>query len=139
MIIDKQGQNGTTIFHILDNTTESVMTKYIIGEIFSSGGATLYKNPSDQTVYNYLIKKFGFIWELMLRFIFICVWKTFRKKKNPGQNNMFRKLFGEKKNTRSKTHFIFLKNHHFLIFNKSTYFISVSNLIFTQLKLDVRY
>ena len=28
------------------------MTKYIvIGEIFSSGGANLYKNPSDQTVY----------------------------------------------------------------------------------------
>ena len=26
------------------------MTKYIIGEIFSSGGATLYKNPYDQTV-----------------------------------------------------------------------------------------
>ena len=26
------------------------MTKYIIGEIFSSGRATLYKNPSDQTV-----------------------------------------------------------------------------------------
>ena len=26
------------------------MTKYIIGEFFSSGGATLYKNPSDQTV-----------------------------------------------------------------------------------------
>ena len=26
------------------------MTKFIIGEIFSSGGATLYKNPSDQTV-----------------------------------------------------------------------------------------
>ena len=26
------------------------MTKYIIGEIFSSGGATLYKNSSDQTV-----------------------------------------------------------------------------------------
>ena len=24
--------------------------KYIIGDIFSSGGATLYKNPSDQTV-----------------------------------------------------------------------------------------
>ena len=24
--------------------------KYIIGEIFSSGRATLYKNPSDQTV-----------------------------------------------------------------------------------------
>ena len=48
--IDKQGQNGTTIFNILDNTTELWMTKYIIGEIFSSGGATLYKNPSDQTV-----------------------------------------------------------------------------------------
>ena len=26
------------------------MTKYIIGEIFSSGGAPLYKKPSDQTV-----------------------------------------------------------------------------------------
>ena len=36
--------------HILDNTTELWMTKYIISEIFSSGGATLYKNPSDQTV-----------------------------------------------------------------------------------------
>ena len=33
-------------------TTELWMTKYIIGEIFSSGGATLYKNPSDQTVCN---------------------------------------------------------------------------------------
>ena len=41
---------GTTIFNNLDNTTELWMTKYIIGEIFSSGGATLYKNPSDQTV-----------------------------------------------------------------------------------------
>ena len=48
--MDKQGQNGTTIFNILDNTTELSMTKYIIGENFSSGGATLYKNPSDQTV-----------------------------------------------------------------------------------------
>ena len=38
------------IFNILDNTTELWMTKYIIGEIFSSGGATLYKNLSDQTV-----------------------------------------------------------------------------------------
>ena len=28
------------------------MTKYIVGEIFSSGGVTLYKNPSDQTVIN---------------------------------------------------------------------------------------
>ena len=41
---------GTTIFNILDNPTELWMTKYIIGEFFSSGGATLYKNPSDQTV-----------------------------------------------------------------------------------------
>ena len=38
------------IFNILDNATELWMTKYIIGEIFSSGRATLYKNPSDQTV-----------------------------------------------------------------------------------------
>ena len=38
------------IYNILDKTTELWMTKYIIGEIFSSGGATLYKNPSDQTV-----------------------------------------------------------------------------------------
>ena len=38
----------------MDNTNELWMTKYIIGEIFSSGGATLYKNPSDQTVSNAL-------------------------------------------------------------------------------------
>ena len=34
----------------MDNATELRITKYIIGEIFSAGGATLYKNPSDQTV-----------------------------------------------------------------------------------------
>ena len=38
------------IFNILDNTTELCMTKYIIGEFFSTGGATLYKNHSAQTV-----------------------------------------------------------------------------------------
>ena len=38
------------IGNILDNTTELYMIKYIFGEIFSSGGATLCKNPSDQTV-----------------------------------------------------------------------------------------
>ena len=48
--MDKKGQNGTMIFNILDNTTELWMTKYIIGEIFSSGRATLYKNLSDQTM-----------------------------------------------------------------------------------------
>ena len=37
-------------FNILDNTTELYMTQYTIGEIFSSCGATLYKNPSDQIV-----------------------------------------------------------------------------------------
>ena len=44
------GENGTTILNILDNTIKLWMTKYIIVEIFSSGGATLYKNHSDQTV-----------------------------------------------------------------------------------------
>ena len=38
------------IGNILDNTTELYMIKYTFGEIFSSGGATLCKNPSDQTV-----------------------------------------------------------------------------------------
>ena len=38
------------IGNILDNTTEFYMIKYTFGEIFSSGGATLFKNPSDQTV-----------------------------------------------------------------------------------------
>ena len=38
------------IGNILDNTTELYMIKYTFGEIFSSGGATLYKYPSDQTV-----------------------------------------------------------------------------------------
>ena len=39
------------IRNILDNTTELYMIKYTFGEIFSSGGATLPKNPSDQAVY----------------------------------------------------------------------------------------
>ena len=34
--------NGIMIFNIFDNTTELYMTKYIIGEIFNSGRATLY-------------------------------------------------------------------------------------------------
>ena len=38
------------IGNILDNTTELYMIKYTFGEIFSSGGATLCKNPPDQTV-----------------------------------------------------------------------------------------
>ena len=38
------------IGNILDSTTELYMIKYAFGEIFSSGGATLCKNPSDQTV-----------------------------------------------------------------------------------------
>ena len=37
--------------NILDNTTELYMIKYAFGEISNSGGATLCKNPSDQTVY----------------------------------------------------------------------------------------
>ena len=41
------------ILNILDNATELWMTKYIIGESFSSGGVTLYKNLSDQTVYRH--------------------------------------------------------------------------------------
>ena len=45
-------ENRCAIFNILDNTTELWMTKYIIGEFFSSSGATLYNNPSDQTVYS---------------------------------------------------------------------------------------
>ena len=36
--------------NILDNTTELYKIKYTFGEIFSSGGATLCKNPSDQSV-----------------------------------------------------------------------------------------
>ena len=38
------------IGNILDNTTELYMIKYTFGEIFSSGGATLCKDPFDQTV-----------------------------------------------------------------------------------------
>ena len=38
------------IFGTLAWTIELYMAKYIIGEIFSSGRATLYKNPFDQTV-----------------------------------------------------------------------------------------
>ena len=43
---------STNLFLITLNlcTTELYMIKYTFGEIFSSGGATLYKNPTDQTV-----------------------------------------------------------------------------------------
>ena len=41
----------------MDNTTELWITKYIIGEIFSSGRANLYKNHSDQTVTTYLFQE----------------------------------------------------------------------------------
>ena len=57
------------ISNILDNTTELWMTKYIICEIFSSGGATLYKNPSDQTVIlllNPLLPIFTHFWRAPL-------------------------------------------------------------------------
>ena len=66
--IDKQGQNGTMIFNILDNTTELWITKYIIGEIFSSGGATLYKKPSDQTVQIELFYGFTNLFQSRLKF-----------------------------------------------------------------------
>ena len=46
---------GTMIRNILDNTTELYMIKYTFGEIFSSRGETLYKNPSDQTVLRKLV------------------------------------------------------------------------------------
>ena len=50
--IDKQESKWHNNFQYFGyyTTTELWMTKYIIGEIFSSGGTTLYKNPSDQTV-----------------------------------------------------------------------------------------
>ena len=53
---------GTTIFNILDNTTELWMKKYMIGELFSSGGATLYKNPSDQTVCSQRMQTLNLKW-----------------------------------------------------------------------------
>ena len=34
------------------------MIKYKFSEIFSSGGATLYKNPSDQTVYKSIYQRY---------------------------------------------------------------------------------
>ena len=59
------------------------MTKYIIGEIFSSSGATLYKNPSDQTVnVLHLEKKFRLHGEIMSKYLLVqgvvdsmrCIW-----------------------------------------------------------------
>ena len=55
------------IFNILDNTTELYMTKYIIGDIFSSSGATLYKNPSEQTVHMALLIIWGFVFNEKLQ------------------------------------------------------------------------
>ena len=46
----------------MDNTTELWIKKYIVGEFFSSGGATLYKKPSDQTVSSNVIRFFTEVW-----------------------------------------------------------------------------
>ena len=62
------------IGNILDNTTELYMIKYTFGEIFSSGEATLYKNPSDQTAINRIIDFLPFF---------------FRKKKDPPAEPLF--------------------------------------------------
>ena len=64
------------IFNILVNTTELYMTKYIIGEIFSSVGATLYKNPSDQTVYYWLhiLELFSNLYERNFILMFSDMW-----------------------------------------------------------------
>ena len=47
------------------------MTKYIIGEIFNSGGATLYKNPSDQTAL--IFSSFGRRLSIILFMIILCI------------------------------------------------------------------
>ena len=63
------------IFNIFDNTTELWMTKYIIGEIFSSGGATLYKNPSDQTVTSTEVRIFDSLEKKFLALV-LHVWMS---------------------------------------------------------------
>ena len=53
------------------------MTKYIIGEFFSSGGATLYKNPSDQTMFSLWGKHCSFAILHLFRISACCViWNT---------------------------------------------------------------
>ena len=77
-------------YNILDNTTELWMTKCIIGEIFSSGGATLYKYLFDQTVSREIIrllkrqafKKWNF-WACKLKCIFRP--KVFKTSNFPGK------------------------------------------------------
>ena len=49
------------IGNILDNTTELSMIKYAFGEIFSSGGATLCKNPSDCTFFLGFLAHFEYV------------------------------------------------------------------------------
>ena len=50
--------NGMMIPGFFDLTIELCMAKYTLGEILSSRGATLYKNPSDQTVIHLFQDKF---------------------------------------------------------------------------------
>ena len=68
------------IFGTLAWTIELYMTKYIIGEIFSSGGATLYKKPSDQTVTeeprtNWVMQQPGFLdyFRFFFKFTKFCI------------------------------------------------------------------
>ena len=64
------GENGTTIFNILDNTIKLWMTKYIIVEIFFSRGAKMYNVPSDQTGVDDCTLKTHFFSHASLSFLF---------------------------------------------------------------------
>ena len=65
--------------------TELWMTKYIIGEIFSSGGATLYKNPSDQTVN--CIKQTNYLPTVLQNFAILIILQKIRLKNHNVPNN----------------------------------------------------
>ena len=64
------------IGNILDNTTELCMIKYTFGKIFSSGGATLCENPSDQTVDNVIRGKLLTIFQFKMMGAVECTFFT---------------------------------------------------------------
>ena len=68
------------IGNILDNTTELYMIKYTFGEIFSSDGATLPKNPSDQAVLAH--GEINLIFPLHSMFLVLFESSRYRESKN---------------------------------------------------------
>ena len=80
------------IFNILDNTTELWMTKYIIGEIFSSGGATLYKKLDFFRVLSHCVRDSVFLATIKMKTPSASTQKKYYKRSTFGSPPVVRRF-----------------------------------------------